>query len=133
VSDDASRTKTENSARLVPVHSAFAGELRAYLKKHRGKPEVNLWGLKADRDGKLSASLSKRLSKRLAKAIPNKPPKLVVESLRNSFATRLKAADVQEHVISELMGHAVNSLSVGRYGKKLEPAKLREQVERLTP
>lgn len=131
VSDDASATKTENSARFVPVHSAFAGELRAYVKGHAGAPEVNLWGLEADRGGKLSASLSKRMSKRLAKAIPNKPPKLVVESFRNSFATRLKAADVQEHVISELMGHAVSSLAVGRYGKKLDASRLAVAVEKL--
>ena len=43
----------------------------------------------------------------------------------------IKAADVQEHVISEQMGHAVDSLSVGRYVKKLEPEKLRANVERL--
>jgi integrase len=93
---------------------------------------VNLWGLEKDRHGKWSVSLSKRLNKRLGAAIPGKSRKLVVESLRNTFATRLKAADVQEHAISELMGHAASSLAVGRYGKKLEPAKLQANIEKLS-
>ena len=57
-----------------------------------------------DRHGKLSARVSK-LNHRLRKAIRDKSSKLVIESLRNTFATRLKAADVHEYVISELMGH----------------------------
>lgn len=131
VSPDASQIKTENAARLIPIHSAIRDELRRYASSRSGQPTANLWGLEADRFGKWSAALSKRLNKRLQSAIPGKSRKLVVESLRNTFATRLKAADVQEHAISELMGHAVDSLSVGRYGKKLEPEKLRANIERL--
>jgi hypothetical protein len=33
--------------------------------------------------------------------------------------------------ISELMGHVVEALSVGRYGKKLQVSRLREAVEML--
>jgi hypothetical protein len=56
------------------------------------------------------------------------------EPRRERVAQRLdhKAVDVQEHVISELLGHAVSSLAVGRYGKKLEPSRLSASVERLT-
>lgn len=131
VSPEASNIKTENAARLVPLHSALAEDLRAYTANQKGEREGNFWGLEQDRSGKWSAALSKRMNKRLAKALPGKSRKLVVESLRNTFATRLKQADVQEHVISELMGHVINSLAVGRYGKKLVPSRLREQVEKL--
>jgi integrase len=131
VSSDAGQIKTENAARFIPVHSAMRDELHHYASSRSAQPTANLWGLEADRFGKWSAALSKRLNKRLQSAIQGKSKKLVVESLRNTFATRLKAADVQEHVISELMGHAVDSLSVGRYGKKLEPEKLRANIERL--
>ena len=55
----------------------------------------------------------------------------VLYSTRHTFATRLKAADVQDHTISELVGHEVESMTVGRYGKKLELPKLRDAIERL--
>jgi integrase len=132
VSPEASRIKTKNAARFVPVHSALRPELESYLRAYKGDAKNNLWGLEQNAAGKWSAALSKRLNDRLSKAVPEKSDRLVVESLRNTFATRLKAADVQEHVISELLGHAVSSLAVGRYGKKLEPSRLTASVERLT-
>jgi integrase len=51
--------------------------------------------------------------------------------MRHTFATRLKAADVQDHTISELLGHEVESITTGRYGKKLDVSTLREAVEEL--
>jgi integrase len=51
--------------------------------------------------------------------------------MRHTFATRLKAADVQDHTISELLGHEVESIQTGRYGKKLDVSRLREAVEEL--
>ena len=51
--------------------------------------------------------------------------------MRHTFATRLKAADVQDHTISELLGHEVESITTGRYGKKLDVSRLREAVEEL--
>lgn len=131
VSPEASRIKTKNAARLVPVHSALQPELQKYLQTYGGDERANLWALQKNARGKWSASLSKRLNNRLTKAIPNKSERLVVESFRNTFATRLKSADVQEYVISELLGHAVDSLAVGRYGKKLSAPKLRNAIERL--
>lgn len=132
VSPEASRIKTENASRLVPIHFALLDDLKGYVDRRKGGPKVNLWDLELDSHGKLSAALSKRMNKRLQKAIPDKPARLVVESTRNTFATRLKAADVQEHVISELMGHAVDSLAVGRYGKKLDAPRLHAAISRLT-
>jgi len=132
VSEEASNTKTENAARLVPVHTELLPELRGLVLANQGAPKANLWGLKHDRHGKLSARVSKRLNNRLRNAIESKSSRLVVESLRNTFATRLRAADVQEHVISELLGHAVGSLSVGRYGKKLDAKNLLIQIGKLS-
>jgi hypothetical protein len=43
----------------------------------------------------------------------------------------LKYADVQEFAISELMGHAVQSLATGTYGKKLDVGRLTTAVEKL--
>jgi integrase len=53
------------------------------------------------------------------------------DSLRHTFATRFEYADVAESVLDELLGHKVEKLSVGRYGKRYPVEKLREAVERL--
>jgi hypothetical protein len=76
VSPDASQIKTENAARLIPVHSAIRDELRRYASSRSAQPTANLWGLEADRFGKWSAALSKRLNKRLQSAIPGKSKSL---------------------------------------------------------
>lgn len=132
VTPEAGNLKTANARRLVPLHSAIVGEVTAWARRREteGGPKVNLWGFERASDGRLSSALSKRLNRRLALA-GIKRDGLVAYSLRHTFATRLKSADVQEHVISELMGHAVESLSVGRYGKKLDVQRLREAVEKL--
>ncbi len=44
---------------------------------------------------------------------------------------RLKNADVQEHVIAEVVGHENDNITTGRYGKKSDVTKLAEAVERL--
>lgn len=124
------RLKTDNAARLVPIHSAVLPYFRSVATEV--EPEANLWGLVPRARGRYSHEVSKAMNRRLAKAIPEKPEGLVVYSLRHTFATRLKSEDVQEFTISELMGHAVESLSVGRYGKKLDVSKLRDAVERLS-
>jgi integrase len=126
---DGRALKTENATRLVPIHSAVLAHFRA-LADAAG-PEGNLWGLVPGARDRYSHEVSKAMNRRLAKAIPGKPKGLVTYSLRHTFATRLKAADVQEFAISELMGHAVESLSVGRYGKALDVARLAEAVEKL--
>ena len=39
-------------------------------------------------------------------------------SLRHTFANELKQAGVNEQVASELLGHASQSITYGRYGKE---------------
>jgi integrase len=112
----------------VPIHSAILGDLLKYtVGKIQGE---NLWGLKVNNAGTYSAALSKRLNAVLDAACPE-DDKIVPYSLRHTFATRLKYADVAESVLDELLGHKVEKLSVGRYGKRYPVEKLREAVERL--
>lgn len=122
------RLKTKNADRLVPIHSVILGPLLKYTEgKSKGS---NLWGLKVNQQGIYSAALSKRLNAVLDVACPE-DDRLVSYSLRHTFATRLKDADVQAHAISELLGHVVEELSVGRYGKRLHVSRLRDAVEKL--
>lgn len=122
------RLKTANADRLVPLHPAIAEGLQRYAAtRPKGS---NLWGLVPNAAGVYSAGLSKRLNARLDRAVPD-DDKLVVYSLRHTFATRLKHADVHDSLLDELLGHKVEKLSVGRYGKRYPVDKLAEAVGRL--
>jgi integrase len=122
------RLKTKNADRLVPIHSAILKDLLKYTAgRVRGE---NLWGLKANSAGVYSAAVSKRLNGVLDVACPE-DDKIVPYSLRHTFATRLKYADVADSVLDELLGHKVEKLSMGRYGKRYPVEKLRDAVERL--
>lgn len=122
------RLKTKNADRLVPIHGAILSDL---LKYTEGRPQgVNLWDLSANRFGTFSAALSGRMNSALDRACPEND-RLVTYSLRHTFATRLKYADVQDSLLDELLGHKVEKLSTGRYGKRYPVEKLRESVQRL--
>ena len=55
----------------------------------------------------------------------------VLHSFRNTVATRLKYADVQEFAIAELLGHQNESISTGSYATKLPVKRLAETVRKL--
>jgi integrase len=127
VNEEAGALKTENAARLVPLHSAIRQSVVAFAREVAGE---NLWGLSEDATGRYSGALSKYLNRRIDTNVTD-DKRFNAYSLRRTFATRLKYADVQEFAISELMGHAVTTLSTGTYGKKLDVGRLSTAVERL--
>jgi integrase len=57
--------------------------------------------------------------------------KKVLHSTRHTFITKLKQLDIQDHLRLEFVGHTVESITVGRYGKKLDVKALRKTVEKL--
>jgi integrase len=130
VNEDAGALKTENAARLVPLHSAIRDRVVAFAETRKGT-DGNLWGLTEDSTGRLSGPLSKSLNRWIDTRVTD-DKRFNAYSLRRTFATRLKWADVQEFAISELMGHAVQALSTGTYGKKLDVVRLKVAVERLS-
>ena len=123
--------KTKSSIRLVPIHSYLvkAGFLK-YCEEIRKEGHTQLFpALKKSANGYGSA-ISKWFNKRLReKGIADK--KKVLHSTRHTFITKLKQLDIQDHLISELVGHTVESITVGRYGKKLDVKALRKAVEKL--
>ena len=59
-------------------------------------------------------------------------------SLRHSFANELKQAGLSEQVASELLGHASQSITYGRYGKEFrieillkEISKIKKNIDRI--
>ena len=52
----------------------------------------------------------------------------VFHSLRHSLANNLKQSGVQEVVIAEILQHANDSVTTGRYGKRYQPKVLLEAM-----
>ena len=111
--------KNKSSIRLVPIHSYLikAGFIK-YCEEIRKEGHDELFpALKSSANGYGSA-ISKWFNKRLReKGITEK--KKVLHSTRHTFITKLKQLDIQDHLISELVGHTVESITVGRYGRSL--------------
>ena len=123
--------KTKSSIRLVPIHSYLIKEgFIKYCEEIRKEGHAQLFPtLKKSANGYGSA-ISKWFNKRLReKGITDR--KKVLHSTRHTFITKLKQLDIQDHLISELVGHTVESITVGRYGKKLDVKALRKAIEKL--
>ena len=58
-------------------------------------------------------------------------PKKTFHSIRHSVANELKQLKVPGEVISELLGHKVDSITMNRYGKRYRPEVLLEAIEQL--
>jgi len=122
------KLKTKGGKRLVPIHSKLVDlGLLKYAEKLRTKGEQRLFPeLKRQRDG-YSQAASKWFG-RLRNKLGFEP---VFHSLRHTVATTLKHKDHDENLVAELIGHTVDSMTYGRYGKAYSPEKLKELVEDL--
>jgi len=122
------RLKTAAATRVVPVHESILPQLLA--RACTVTPDANLWGLAKDSTNIFSNALSKRLNHRLRTAVAHRD-RLVIHSLRLTFSTRLMEAGVQEHIISQLLGHKIHSPSLGGFETKPNLARLKRAVAEL--
>jgi integrase len=137
INQEAGRLKRKEAARVVPIHSAMLPhvlKLKAEVTR-RGGEKANLWGLTPDKHGRWSELLSKRLNGRLdAAGIDARG--LVMESARNTFGAKLRAAGVDLYTIAELYGHSSKSdvrlAMTKRYVGREELHRMRDAVEKLT-
>ena len=58
-------------------------------------------------------------------------PKRVFHSFRHCLADRLKQAGIQETLIAEILGHSIESVTMGRYGKRYQPKVLLDALVKL--
>jgi len=127
------KVKTKSSARLIPVHSKLIelGLLR-HIESLRKEGHERLFPeIRKRRDG-YGHTVSKWFARyRDRLGLREEGVKKDFHSFRHTFADHLKQAQIEPTVISELMGHRVESISLGRYGKRYSPKVLREAVERL--
>src|SRR5262249_17570396 len=126
------RLKSAAADRTVPTHSGLiALGFLDYVAERRSAGDRRVFPrLSRTADKGYGVSVSKWFTKwKRAHGITSRLKGL--HSLRPTFSTKLKAADVQEYTISELAGHENDNITTGRYGKRLQVCKLRDAIEKL--
>lgn len=126
------KLKTLSSKRIVPVHPHLInlGFLQ-YVQKGRAGKKPRLWmnlqRRAADGYGSAYGKVFQRFNRKHVTTDPLK----TFHSLRHLFADTLKQLGEQATMISELLGHANESITTGRYGKRYRPEVLLEVVNKV--
>jgi len=110
LTDKSLKLKTRSSYRMIPVHSSV---------------EVSLLDDLPTQD-----SFSKKINDLIRNHISDDKRK-VLYSLRHSFATDIKNNKVEPTVISELMGHSHQTMTLQRYASGYDVKILKEAIETL--
>lgn len=122
--------KTPASIRLVPVHPVLIRlGFHRYAQSQLDKEQERLWSnLTQDEFGCWTREFG-RWYRLFNREFVTEEPKKCFHSFRHTFADQLKQSDVQDVLISELLGHANPNISTGRYGKPYHLDKLLAAVE----
>lgn len=126
------RLKNQSSQRKVPLHRSLIDkgiiQYAELLKENQSdrlfplltQHSVNGYGHQL---GKWFTTFNRRYI--------TQDPKKTFHSIRHSVANELKQLKIPGEVISELLGHQVDSITMSRYGKRYRPAVLLEALEKL--
>jgi len=123
------RLKNMSSERLVPIHPMLIDlGLLDHVRILKNNGETRLFPeLRQSRDG--GQTVSKwfgRYKLRLGFGAGQN-----FHSFRHTFITNLKHKQVDPYMIHELDGHAIDSETMGRYGKRFTPEILLKAVEKI--
>lgn len=132
INDEGDRQlKNKSSRRVIPVHPELVRlGLLDHVEAMRSSGKPRLWmNLELKRDG-YSHDFGKWYQRFNRKDI-TQDPKKVFHSFRHTVADTLKQAGVEGAVIAEILGHANQSITTGRYGKRYRPQVLLEALELL--
>lgn len=130
--DGGKQVKNTSSIRRVPVHPRLKelGLLDLVAKADDGTLWPELWAhSSAERYGP-GHNLSKVLMRHLRSSGVADGRK-VIHSFRHTVSTRLKALDVPEYHIADILGHENDNITTGRYGKAATPAQLHSVLSKL--
>lgn len=111
LTDRAIKLKTRSSYRLIPIHSDINVELLSQLPTQD--------------------TFSKKVNQIIRDNISSDSKK-VLYSLRHSFATTLKHNKIQPEVISELMGHSHQTMTLTRYADKYDVSTLNDAIKTIS-
>jgi len=111
------KLKTKSSHRLIPIHEKLI-EL--------GVIESFAQAVQVYKSNSIGCHYKRNLRGRVTDN-----PKKVMYSLRHSFATELKYSKADPLVISELMGHSHEGMTMGRYASRYPVEILKEAIDHL--
>ena len=122
--NDEKKVKSPAAKRLVPLHPVIIEDLNfiGHVEALKGRGETRLFPeLKKARDG-YGQTVSKWFG-RYRKRCGVRDDKKTFHSLRHTFITHLKHQKVDPYLLHEIDGHTIESLTMGRYGKRF-PSKV---------
>jgi integrase len=126
------KLKNMTSRRIIPIHPEVLGlGLIAYVEELKRQKKPRLWMNLTRRDADGYGSAFGKWYQRFNREHVTTDKVKVFHSLRHTVADTLKQAGVQEVVIAEIMGHANDSMTTGRYGKRYQPKVLLEALKLL--
>ncbi len=124
------KLKNKSSKRLTPIHPLLTNDLKLvqYAEKLKAEGHTRLFPeLKRSRDG--YGYLVSKWFVRYAKECGATGEKKSFHSFRHTFANVLKQDyDVQNAMVSEVLGHADTSMTTGRYAERYAPSVLLDKV-----
>lgn len=111
------KLKTKNSHRIIPFHEELI-RLKAY----------NLLPIALN---KATLNWVRRVFNEKIKVKITTSSKKVLYSLRHTVATELKYKNIDSLIISELLGHAHDGMTMGRYASRYPLEVLKEAIDKL--
>jgi len=129
--DGDKKLKNLSSKRVVPIHDFLLNDLKlnAYVDRLKAQGETRLFPeLSKRRDG-YSQTVSKWFARYRERCgiVPGKGRK-DFHSFGHTVANVLKQVGTEPTLLSELLGHEIGSITLGRYGKRYNPKLLKERI-----
>jgi integrase len=130
--DEDKKLKTLSSKRVIPIHDTLlrCGFLK-YVEDLRSDKVPRLWMNLSWREADGYSNAFGKWFQRFNREHVTTDKAKVFHSLRHTVADTLKQAGIQEVVISEIIGHANESMTMSRYGKRYQPKVLLEAMVKL--
>ncbi|MBL0549790.1 site-specific integrase [Aeromonas caviae] len=130
---EAQSIKTDNSQRLVPIHSKLiALGFLHFVEQRRKQGHTQLFSCKATGEfGEWTKNFEGRFSRylnRLGFAAGQRP---TAYGFRHAIIDELQQLDTPEPVVADLVGHSKKGFTYRHYGKQTPVQRLQEVVEQL--
>ncbi|QWV98638.1 site-specific integrase [Geomonas nitrogeniifigens] len=126
------KLKNTASRRIIPIHpTVLSLGFIGYVEALKAQSCQRLWNNLHRRDADGYGSAFGKWFQRFNREYVTTDKAKVFHSFRHTVADTLKQAGVQEVVIAEILGHANDSMTMSRYGKRYQPKVLLEALMHL--
>ncbi|MCW3171137.1 tyrosine-type recombinase/integrase [Shewanella subflava] len=124
--------KTEQSKRKVPIHQQLI-ELgfMDFVKKRadRASKTKPLFHYQPSHDGNWSHTFCREFGKLLDQLNFTAGKRPTAYSFRHTFIDELKQRQIEESLVAQIVGHAYQNITYGRYGKKFDVKTLKPVID----